>query len=189
MQELALSQPGKLLAAVTAAEDAAKSGARADLEQLLADNAPLAYRVALGVLRNPAEAEDVAQEALLRAYRRFHFLRNSQRFRSWLVRISFRLAIDRLRSLRRRIERETRWAEPGLRPPPQSTEVVAASHEFQARLARALDDLPDGQRLVMLLTAIEGNSVDETAAILGVPAGTVKSRLFKARKCLMEKLR
>jgi RNA polymerase sigma-70 factor (ECF subfamily) len=188
MQELVLSQPAKLVASADA-QDAARSDARGELEQLLTDNATLAYRVALSVLHNPAEAEDAAQEALLRAYRRFHFLRDSQRFRSWLVRISFRLAIDRLRSLRRRIERETRWAQPELRPPPQSTEDAAASNEFQARLSRALDDLPDGQRLVMLLTAIEGNSVDETATILGVPAGTVKSRLFKARKCLMEKLR
>jgi RNA polymerase sigma-70 factor (ECF subfamily) len=188
MQELVLSQPGKLVAS-TAAQDIAKSDVEPQLEKLLADNAPLAYRVALGVLRNPAEAEDIAQEALLRAYRRFHLLRNSQRFRSWLVRISFRLAIDRLRSLRRRIDRESRWAEPELRPRLQSPEEVAFSNEFQRRLASALEELPDGQRLVLLLTAIEGHSIDEAAELLDVPPGTVKSRIFKARKRLAEKLR
>lgn len=185
MQELVLTQPGRLLEAGTARE----AGERAELERLLFDNAALVYRVALGVLRNPAEAEDVSQEALLRAYRRFHALRDGQRFRSWLVRIAFRLALDRSRSLRRRRDRETSWAQPELRPPPQSAEQLAALNQFQERLARALDELPGSQRLVMLLTAIEGHSVGETAAILGIPAGTVKSRLFKARKCLMEKLR
>ncbi len=145
--------------------------------------------MALGVLRNPAEAEDVAQESLLRAYRRFHLLRNSQRFRSWLVRISFRLALDRSRALRSRTDRETRWAQPELRPPPQSAEQLAALNQFQERLSLALDELPDGQRLVMLLTAMRGYSMDETATILGISSGTVKSRLFKARKRLMEKLR
>ena len=188
MQELILAQPGKL-AEATAARDAEKAKARREVDQLLVDNAPLAYRIALGVLRNPAEAEDVSQEALLQAYRRHHVLRDRQKFRSWLVRMTFRLALDRSRSLRRRIDRETRWARPELRPPPQSAEETAASQEFQVRLATALDELPDRLRLVMLMTAIEGNSTDETAAILGVPTGTVKSRLFKARKCLAEKLR
>lgn len=188
MQELVLTQPGKLVES-TAARDAAHADARREFEQLLADSAPLAYRVALGVLRNPAEAEDVSQEALLRAYRRFHLLRDVQRFRSWLVRIAFRLALDRYRALRSRAAREMRWAQPERQPPPQSAEQLAALNQFQERLGRALDELPDGQRLVMLLTALEGHSVEETAAILGVPAGTVKSRLFKARRCLMEKLR
>ena len=188
MRELVLTQPGKLMGATTAREPG-QTDARDDFEQLLAECAPLAYRVALGVLRNPAEAEDVSQEALLRAYRRFHLLRDVQRFRSWLVRIAFRLALDRYRALRSRAARELRWAQPERQPPPQSAEQLAALNQFQERLGRALDELPDGQRLVMLLTAIEGHSVDETAAILGVPAGTVKSRQFKARKCLMEKLR
>ncbi|MGB2627147.1 MAG: sigma-70 family RNA polymerase sigma factor [Candidatus Acidiferrum sp.] len=188
MQELALFQTGRMAAAKTA-RDIALPGVEAELETLLAQNAPLAYRVALGVLRNPSEAEDIAQEALLRAYRRFHLLRDAQRFRGWLVRISFRLAIDRLRSLRRRTERESRWAEPELRSRPQSTEEVAAGNEFKERLATALEELPQRQRLVILLTAIDGYSIDEVAKILEIPVGTVKSRLFKARQRLAEKLR
>lgn len=188
MQELVLTQPGKLMGD-DARRDTAHTDSRRDLEQLLADSAPLAYRVALGVLRNPAEAEDVAQDSLVRAYRRFHVLRDVRRFRGWLVRIAFRLALDRSRSLRSRLDRETRWARPELQPPPQSAEQLVAMNQFQERLSRALDELPDGQRLVMLLSAIEGHTIEETAAILGLPSGTVKSRLFKARKCLMEKLR
>ena len=78
---------------------------------------------------------------------------------------------------------------PGAEAPVQSVEEIAASRQFEVRLARALEELPDRLRLVILLTAIEGHSVQEVAALLDVPAGTVKSRLFKARKCLAEKLR
>src|SRR6204780_5162317 len=62
-----------------------------EFEQRLADCPKLAYRVALGVLHNAAEAEDVAQEAMLRAYRNFHRLRDRERFRAWLVRTAWRV--------------------------------------------------------------------------------------------------
>jgi RNA polymerase sigma-70 factor, ECF subfamily len=187
MRELVLVHAGQSMES-TASPDAAAEPAL-ELEGLLVENAPLAFRVALGVLRNPAEAEDVAQEALLRAYRKFDRLRDAQRFRSWLVRVSFRLALDRSRSVKRRERRETLWAQPELRPPVQSVEQIAAFRQFEERLGRALDELPDRLRLVMLLTAIEEHSVEEVAALLDVPTGTVKSRLFTARKRLAEKLR
>jgi len=187
MRELVLVQLSQSQGIVS--RDSVAEPVPRELELLLAENAPLAYHVALAVLRNPAEAEDVAQEALIRAYRNFHRLRDARRFRGWLVRVSFRLALDRSRSARRRELRETVWAQPELRPPVPSVEDIAASRQFQQRLARALDDLPDRLRLVILLTAIEGHSIDEVAALLDVPAGTVKSRLFAARKRLAEKLR
>ena len=155
----------------------------------LAECGPLAYRVAHGVLRNAADAEDVAQEALLRAYQKFDRLRDATRFRAWLVRITFRLALDRWRSARRREQRETEWALPDLRPAPPTTEEIAASNAFQARLEKALEELPEKFRLVLLLAAIEGYTLDEVAEMLGIPMGTVKSRLFFARKQLAEKLR
>jgi RNA polymerase sigma-70 factor, ECF subfamily len=188
MRELILVQPGQSIEG-TVSRDAAAEAVQRELERLLAENAPLAYRVAMGVLRNPAESEDVAQEGLLRAYRKFDHLRDAQRFRSWLVRLTFRLALDRSRSGRRRLERETRWAQPDLRPPAQSVEEIAVARQFEERLGRALDELPDRLRLVMLLIAIEGHSIEEVADLLDIPAGTVKSRLFVARKRLAEKLR
>jgi RNA polymerase sigma-70 factor (ECF subfamily) len=103
------------------------------------------------------------------------------------VRIAFRLALDRARSAKRREQRETLWwAQPA---PRQSTEDVAASSEFQGRLDRALAELPEKFRLVLLLAGMEGHTLEEVAAMLGLPIGTVKSRLFSARKQLAEKLR
>jgi DNA-directed RNA polymerase specialized sigma24 family protein len=72
-----------------------------EFEERLADSGTLAVRVAYGVLRNREDAEDVAQEALVRAYRRFRSLRDVARFRSWLVRITSRLALDYQRAARR----------------------------------------------------------------------------------------
>ncbi len=84
------------------------SGVAREFEQRLADCSALAFRVALGVLHNREDAEEVAQEAFLRAYRNFHRLRDRERFRSWLARLTWRLAIDRWRATGRRERRE--WA-------------------------------------------------------------------------------
>jgi RNA polymerase sigma-70 factor (ECF subfamily) len=188
MQELALVQPGR-----TVGEElehgVAQAETRREFEGRLAECGPLAYRVARGILRNTADAEDVAQEALLRAYRRFDRLRDRNRFRAWLVRIAFRLALDRLRSGKRRELRDTLWSQPEHQPRAATAEDLAASNEFRAHLENALAELPKKLRLVLLLAAMEGHTIEGIASMLGIPAGTVKSRIFFARKQLAEKLR
>src|SRR5262245_55991765 len=188
MQELVLNQPVST-ARSELVREAAQADARREFEARLAECGPLAFRVARGVLRNTADAEDVAQEALLRAYKSFDRLRDRNRFRGWLVRISFRLALDRLRSTKRREQRDTLWAKPEHFPAPVTAEDVAASSQFQAHLDRALEELPEKLRLVLLLSAMDGYTIEEIASMIGVPLGTVKSRIFIARKKLAEKLR
>ncbi|HEX4542855.1 MAG TPA: sigma-70 family RNA polymerase sigma factor [Candidatus Acidoferrum sp.] len=188
MQELVLIQPGSA-ARSELVREAAQADARREFEERLAECGPLAYRVARGVLRNTAEAEDVAQEALLRAYRSFDRLRDRNRFRGWLVRIAFRTALDRLRSAKRREQRDTLWSQPAHLPSPATAEDIAVSNQFQGHLVRALEELPEKLRLALLLSAMEGHTIDEIASMLGVPIGTVKSRIFIARKKLAEKLR
>jgi len=157
-----------------------------EFEERLADCPKLAYRVALGVLRNPAEAEDVAQEAALRAYRNFHQLRDRERFRGWIARTAWRLALDRIRAAGRRERREVAAVanvpEPGV-------EEVAASRELQKHVERALDALPEKLRIVMVLAAIEGYDTRELGTLLDIPEGTVRSRLFHARKQMAESLK
>jgi len=186
MQELVLVQPGRT---DELEQGAAQADTRREFEERLAECGPLAYRVARGVLRNTADAEDVAQEALLRAYRQFDRLRDRSRFRAWLVRIAFRLALDRLRSAKRRELRDTTWSQPEHQPPPANAEDLAASNEFQGHLDRALAELPEKLRLVLLLAAMEGHTIDQIATLLSISAGTVKSRIFYARRQLAEKLR
>jgi RNA polymerase sigma-70 factor (ECF subfamily) len=161
------------------------SGLEREFEQRLADSSTLAFRLAYSVLRNREDAEDVAQEALVKAYQNLHRLRDRERFRAWLARIAWRLALDRRRSSIRRERREQAAPEP--RPEPNA-EDLAASSQFQERLWRAMDELPEKLRIVMHLAAIEGHDMKEVAELLGLPEGTVKSRLFLARKSLAEKL-
>src|SRR5436853_6222913 len=188
MQELVLVQLGRRVGDELE-HQATQADTRREFEERLAECGPLAYRVARGVLRNTADAEDVAQETLLRAYRRFDRLRDRTRFRAWLVRIAFRLALDRLRSGKRRERRDALWSQPERPPPAASAEDLAASNEFQAYLENALAELPEKLRLVLLLAAMEGCTIDEIAGMLGISTGTVKSRIFYARKQLAEKLR
>ncbi len=196
MQELVLVQPGRTVDHFTVTHDeedelareAAQADTRREFEERLAECGPLAYRVARGVLRNTADAEDIAQEALLRAYSKFDRLRDRNRFRAWLVRIAFRLALDRLRSGKRRELRDTLWSQPERQPPGATAEDLAVSNEFQAHLESALAELPEKLRLVLLLAAMEGHTIDEIASMLGISTGTVKSRIFYARRQLAEKL-
>ena len=196
MQELVLVQPGRTVDRFAVAQDeedelareAAQADTKREFEERLAECGPLAYRVARGVLRNTADAEDVAQEALLRAYSKFDRLRDRNRFRAWLVRIAFRLALDRLRSGKRRELRDTLWSQPVRQPLGATAEDLAVSNEFQAHLENALAELPEKLRLVLLLAAMEGHTIDEIGSMLGISTGTVKSRIFYARRQLAEKL-
>ena len=158
----------------------------AEFEQLLRESGPLALRVAYSVLRQREDAEDVAQEALARAYQDMHKLRDRERFRSWLVRICWRLALNHQRAGRRRVRREQSAAPVG---PETSVEQMAVSNEFRGRVWRAIDALPEKLRVVVILAAIEGYDVREVAALLELPPGTVKSRMHLARKRLAEALR
>jgi len=161
-----------------------------EFEERLADCPALAFRVALGVLRNRAEAEDVAQDALVRAYHNFHRLRDREKFRSWLVRMAWRLALDRIRARGRRQRYEDAAASFAVaaEAAAANAEDIAASREFENKVNIALDALPDKLRLVMVLAAIEGYDTREVAVLLEIPEGTVKSRLFLARKQMAEKL-
>jgi len=164
---------------VTSDEDA-----RQDFEARLADSSSLVFRVAYSVLRQREDAEDVAQEAFARAYRSFHVLRDRERFRAWIVRAAWRLAIDRVRANRRRVAHEQPLEV--LPDPRVGPDVEArARHEH---LWAAIDELPEPQRIVTVLAAIEGHGIRDVSRLLDVPEGTIKWRLFAARKTLQEKL-
>jgi len=166
-----------------------------EFEARLADSSRLAFRVAFSVLRKREDAEDVAQEAFAKAYRSFNQLRDRTRFRAWLVRMTWRLALDRQRANRRRSARELsvgdgaadRVVEVGLQARLDTADVVAA-RERAAHLWNAIESLPEKLRLVVVLAGIEGHDMHEVSALLDVPEGTVKSRLFLARKQLKERL-
>lgn len=159
-----------------------------EFERLLAESSTLAFRIAYSVLRQREDAEDVAQEALARAYRKLRAVRDANRLRPWLVRICWRMALDHRRAARRR-ERREQPAEPAAPPTLTNVEEIAAQNQFRARLFAAIDALPEKHRIVIVLAGIQGYDVGEVAALLELPEGTVKSRLHAARRRLMENLR
>jgi RNA polymerase sigma-70 factor (ECF subfamily) len=156
-----------------------------EFEVRLEESSRLAFRVAYGVVRHREDAEDVAQEALTKAYRNLRMLRHPDRFRAWLVRITWRLAIDHQRSAKRRGNRE--WTPTAFAS--QDASDVLASRERSARLWEAIDALPEKLRLVTVLAGIEEHDIREVGLLLDLPEGTVKSRLFLARQRLRELLK
>lgn len=177
MQESASRYPGVLVSGDVHLER--------EFEDRLRDSSALAVRVAFSVLRQRQDAEDVAQEAFAKAYRRFATLRDPVRFRGWIVRVTWRMAIDRWRAERRRSAREE---AADVSPAVEDAEALVSASRRAARLWKCIDALPEKLRIVIVLSAIEGHDVKEVAEVLGIPSGTVKSRLFLARRALGEKL-
>ena len=148
-----------------------------EFEDRLLETSTLAFRVAYSVLRHREDAEDVAQEAFVRAHRGFRQLRDRTRFRAWLVRTTWRLALDHRRGDKRRTAREL---VPLPSVPVMSGEDQVVANERAGRLWQAIDQLPDKLRVVVVLAAMDGHDVRGAAELLGLPEGTVKSRLFSA---------
>jgi len=154
-----------------------------EFEARLVESSTLAFRVAFSVLRHREDAEEVAQEAFAKAYRSFSQRRGRERFRAWLVRMTWRMALDRQRANKRRVAREDRLDAP-LTVGPHSMEA----QERAERLWQAIDGLSEKLRVVIVLAGIQGHDVKEVAALLQLPEGTVKSRLFDARQRLKDAL-
>jgi RNA polymerase sigma-70 factor (ECF subfamily) len=140
------------------------------------------YRTARAILRDDAEAEDAVQEAYLRAYRGLEAFRGEAKLSTWLVRIA---ANEALMRRRRRPAAE-------VVPMDATVELEAGGeqgdHMLRQLLERKIDALPDDYRAVFMLRAVEELSVEETAAALGIPEATVRTRLFRARGLLRESL-
>jgi RNA polymerase sigma-70 factor (ECF subfamily) len=171
-------------AAVTADQE----GREREFEARLIESSTLAFRVAFSVLRNREDAEEVAQEAFAKAYRSFHQLRDRERFRAWLVRMTWRMALDRQRANRRRLVRDERAETERTGNVAPDVQARLESDERASHLWRAIDALSDKLRVVIVLAGIEGHDIKEVAALLQLPEGTVKSRLFDARQRLKDAL-
>jgi RNA polymerase sigma-70 factor, ECF subfamily len=156
-----------------------------DFERRLRECHRLVYQVAYGVLGNRADAEEVAQDVFFRAYRKLKSLRDREKFRAWVARMSFRLALNRQRASLRARRRDTSWLGSTLLPPPDDVEEMVAEREFQWRLRQEIGRLPEKLRAVVLLSAVEELSTRDIAGLLRIPEGTVRSRLHLARKELL----
>jgi RNA polymerase sigma-70 factor (ECF subfamily) len=159
----------------------------ADFAALMAATQRRVFQIAVSILGNPADSEEVAQEAYLRAYRKFGRLRDPNKFRAWVSRITYRLALNRQRSRHRRLARDTAWYGVFSRQVVDGVRDVV-NQDYLDRLRKEIDSLPEKLRSVVLLCAVEGMDASEVAAVLDIPAGTVRSRLHSARKRLLERM-
>ncbi|MGZ5349844.1 MAG: RNA polymerase sigma factor [Actinomycetota bacterium] len=156
---------------------------------LVARHQRAAFRVAWLIARDPGEAEDAVQEAFVKAWRAMPRFRADAPFRPWILRIVSNEARNRARSARRRdalVLREAAAAGAGDAAP--SPEAAALSRDEAEALTRALDRLPERDRMVIAYRWLFDLSEAETAEILGVRLGTVKSRLSRALRRLREEL-
>ncbi|MFZ0761998.1 MAG: RNA polymerase sigma factor, partial [Candidatus Sulfotelmatobacter sp.] len=161
------------------------------LEDLVRRHSGLVYRIAYAALRNHPDAEDAAQETFLRVLRYSRKLGAVEDPKTWLARIAWRVAVDRSKQRGRKREialedAERRAAE----APSADAPADEAMHGLQvgARLERLIAALPEKLRQPLILSAIEEMSPREVAATVGISEAAVRSRVFRARQLLKEKL-
>ena len=149
------------------------------------------FRLARGILRNDAEAEDVVQDTYVRAFTHLEQFRGDSSLSTWLSRIAMNEALGRLRRQRPGVE----WSaleksEAQIIPFPLASaddpEKSMAQREIQHVVEHAIDELPEPFRLVFITRVIEGMNVEETAELLGLKPETVKTRLHRARNLLRD---
>lgn len=149
------------------------------------------------LIRDPAEVEDIAQEAFVKAYRALPSFRGDSAFYTWLYRIGINTAKNHLVALGRRAPTTTEFnadeAE-GFEDGEQlrdinTPESVLMSKQIAETVAEAMDELPEELRMAITMREIEGLSYEDIAAAMNCPIGTVRSRIFRARDAIAAKLR
>lgn len=187
---------GTAAAACTAVSDVALAcsivaGEPGAFERLMRQHNRRLFRVARSILRDDAEAEDALQEGYIKAHRAMAGFRGDARLSTWLTRIIVNQALECRR--RRPVEpAEQAGEEPVTESRFGSTadtpETLAMRNDLRRLIEHAIDDLPEHYRNVFMLRAVEGLSVDETAASLGISEANTKVRHLRARALLRESL-
>src|SRR5262249_26569885 len=166
-----------------------------DFEKAAREHRSFLLQIAVASTRNPSDAEDVVQEALVRGYRGIKHFRGDCPLRIWLSRIVVRVAINHHRSLARRLRRWGFFADLEAVYEDGSTQEFEPGdaagifdREAMLDIRKHVNRLPDKFRMPLVMLAVDGMTIPEIAAILEIPEGTVKSRIFYARKRLKETL-
>lgn len=168
-----------------------QNGDSSSFEKLVLDNQTKVYNLALRMVGNEDDAFDMSQEAFLRAYNCIGSFRGDSRFSVWLYRLTTNICLDFLRSEGRKTHNSLTYMgeceeEKELEIPDErfSPETMAEKNDLREAVHRGLMRLPKDYRAILLLREIEGLSYEEIASCLSLEAGTVKSRIFRARKKL-----
>lgn len=160
--------------------------AQPDLPALVRDHSPLLYRVALSIVRNPAEAEDVVQDVFLRVLQKQHTLAGIVEVRAWLIRIAWNLALDRRRRIRPD-QIDDAFAAALISSSLPADQALAEAHRM-SHVLTAIERLPKRERQALLLSAFDELSTAEIATVLGKSESGVRALLFRARTRLRQRL-
>ena len=175
----------------------AQQGDKRAFELLVVKYQRKLVRLLSRLVRDPAEVEDVAQEAFINAYRALPNFRGDSAFYTWLYRIGVNTAKNYLMAMGRRAPtstaveaEEAEGYEEGEQLRDINTpESLALSREIGATVNAAIDGLPEELRTAIQLRELEGMSYDDIARIMDCPIGTVRSRIFRAREAISDKLK
>lgn len=166
----------------------ARGGDVAAFEALVRAHEATVYRLALRQLGSREDAEDAAQEVFLKAYTSIRNFRGDSKLSVWLYRITCNVCTDALRRRKETVSLtvETEEGSGELELPDQRFDPAALAEraDLRAQIGAALDQLPAEARQILLLRELSGSSYEEIAGILSLDLGTVKSRIFRARKKL-----
>ncbi len=158
------------------------SGDTAAFEALVNSHARYVYNLALRLVHDPHEAEDIAQDAFLRAWRGLPQFRGRSKFSTWLYTIVTRLCYDRLPRIRQDLLSLAPTEEAlALEDERQTVEPELLTAEMRRCLHAAIDNLPQGYRLLINLRHLQEMSYEEIAQVTGMPLGTVKAGIYRAR--------
>jgi RNA polymerase sigma-70 factor (ECF subfamily) len=173
------------------------AGAPAEFEALALQYRPELYRFALQITSNPDDAEDLVQETFLRAFSRFHQFEPGTNFRAWARRILTNTHINRYRHTRRgpafiALEEMTPQEDFHLSSEradrEEQPERAVFDHLQSEEVEEAIRGLPEEFRQVLVLSDLEDFSYEQISRVLGIPIGTVRSRLFRARRKMRQRL-
>jgi RNA polymerase sigma-70 factor (ECF subfamily) len=166
----------------------AQRGDDAAFEQLVHRHQRYVFNVAYRVLRDVPEAEDITQEAFVRAWRGLQGFRGHAKFTTWIYRIVYNLCLNRLPGLRRELLQVESVEEAQLNSAPTPPELFEVEEQLDFLHAQ-LDQLSEKYRLVLTLRYLQGLSYEEISTTLNLPMGTVKTHIHRARGILMERKR